>query len=68
MEFFAAKDEEHLRRLTGLDGAFNETEWGTESLAYLVANSTCDVGTTGRTVRNMVETMVLNLDYGLNYD
>lgn len=67
MEYFAAGDVEHLRRLTGLDRQFNESEWGKESIAYMVANSTCDVTTTGRTTNNMTPEMIDNFDYGLDY-
>lgn len=67
MKVFAKDDTEHIQRLNGEDTAFNETEWGYESLAYVVANSTCDVMTTGRTDRDMPPLMRLNLDYGLTY-
>jgi len=53
-----------LRRLIGDDDAFNSTEWGYETLAYIAANSTCDVTTTVGTGNGLTDSMKRNLDDG----
>lgn len=58
-----ASNEQELKRLIGEDQAFNQTQWGLDSLAYIPANSTCDVATTTRTVANMSDEMKENLDF-----
>lgn len=58
-----ASNEKELKRLIGEDEAFNKTEWGLDSLAYIAANSTCDVQTTTRTAANMDKDMQNNLDH-----
>lgn len=58
-----ATNQKELDRLMGNDAAFNNTEWGFQSLAYIVANSTCtiDTGSTG-TVNNFSSGMKANLN------
>lgn len=62
MTRFATNDKE-LKRLIGEDEKFNKTEWGLDSLAYIPANSTCDIQTTARTLANMSTEMKDNLDF-----
>jgi hypothetical protein len=62
MEEFAS-DPKELKRLIGEDEDFNKTQWGLDSLAYIPANSTCDIQTTTRTSANMSPEMKANLDH-----
>lgn len=42
-----------ISRLLGEETAFNNTDWGLISLAYVAANSTCGIATTTDTKKNM---------------
>lgn len=63
-----ASNPSQLTRLIGEDEAFNKTTWSAESLAYIVANSTCGIETTLATRNNMPNDWVENLDADLNSD
>ena len=60
-----ASSPEQLQRLIGKDEAFNNTKYGRLTLAYVVANSTCGMGTTTETGRDMSPGMLEALDSGL---
>lgn len=58
-----ATTPQQLDRLWGRETAFNNTEWGYRSLAYMVANSTCTVESLPTGVINGFEPeMIANLN------
>jgi hypothetical protein len=60
-----ASNPEQLNRLVGDEDAFNATLYGKDSLAYLVANSTCGMTTETRTASFMNLEMLDGLDRNL---
>ena len=60
-----ASNPKQLQRLIGKDEVFNNTEYGRLTLAYVVANSTCGMGTDTETGRDMSDEMLEALDSGL---
>ena len=64
-----ASNKDQLKRLIGEDTNFNDNApWAAESLAYIVANSTCGVDTATHTINNMPVDWVENLDRNLRDD
>lgn len=57
-----ASDDKQLSRLMGEDPVFNNNPWARQTLAYLVANSTCGIATGTGTRNNMTDDMVDSLD------
>ena len=53
-----------LKRLMGEDNVFNATHYAEETLSYIAANATCDVGTTVGTRNGLTPPMRFNLDVG----
>ncbi len=56
---------EQLRRLRGEDDAFNALPYARKVLAYILGNGTCSVDTRARTIANLDEEMIFNLDKDL---
>ena len=64
-----ASNKDQLKRLLGEDTDFNDNApWAAESLAYIVANSTCGIETGVGTVNNMPADWVATLDANLRED
>lgn len=64
MSHFASTPEQ-LQRLNGQDETYNGTIYGLDTLAYMVANSTCGPGTDTKTSRFMNAEMLEGLDRDL---
>ncbi len=62
-----ASNEDQLKRLKGQD-SFIDNVWGKEALCYMVANSTCTMGTTTDTGRLFDDDMRDALDQGMPID
>jgi|SRR5437868_5085716 hypothetical protein len=57
-----------LRRLRGEDEVFNALPYARKVLAYILGNGTCSVDTRARTIANLDEEMIFNLDKDLPED
>ena len=54
-----------LARLMGNEEVFNNNSWAKQTLAYIVANSTCGIETTTGTRKNLTPEMIFSLDDGI---
>ena len=65
---YFASNPEQLQRLIGREESYNGTIYGPDTLAYMVANSTCGPGTDTETGRFMNAEMLESLDRDLPSD